>query len=336
MLLGYDVRKAIDPLTPEGFLMISELVADKIAGAAGLAEGEVVQEIFDALDFDWEGMSEQAIVVAIKAVETAIASSYESLVIPTITDVLQVEGPTVMSATRLGVIARERIQISADLSQRDLEAELLIRRMQTNYIRESSGARAVALSEKAREVVATGLSQGLGTEEISRGLKEFLSADIPRPDSYWRVVADAFVGTARTASQIAAYEDAEIQTYEIVAVLDEVTTDICRFMDGKVFRVSAARGLLNSLDGLGDPEQVRFANPWVRRRTGEDGNLELYVPNSDGSSTTIAQVTRSGIGSRDDRGEYANALGDADLVSLGIPVPPFHGRCRTTIVAGAE
>jgi SPP1 gp7 family putative phage head morphogenesis protein len=335
-LLGFNVAKAIDPLTEAGFLLITELVSTKLATAAAGAEALVVREVLEELALDWGTMSAEAVSAALKAINKTISESYAKRVLPKVADIFQIEGPKMMTNTRLAVIARERIRITPSLSQRDLAAEEAIRKTHLNFIRDSSGVRAEALSAKARELVASRVAQGLSTAQIGKDLEAALSEDIPRPSSYWKVVADAFVGRGRTESQISSYEEAGIEAYEIVAVIDEVTTDICRFMDGQVFHVSAARGLLDQLSKLDDPEQVRYMNPWVRKGADPDGGMRLYVPNADGSTTTIAKIDRSGVGARDDRGEFSSARSTSELASLGIPVPPFHGRCRSTIVAAAE
>lgn len=335
-LLGFSVRKAIDPLSPAGFLLIGEKVSAKLATAAAGAEAAVVADILDELDLDWGSMSSAAAAAAMKAVNTALAKSYSTRLLPKLSDVLQVEGPSVMRSTRLSIIASEHVEIASKLSQRDLAAEAAIRKSHLNFIRDSSGVRAEVLSAKAREAVAAGLAQGLSTDKIAAKLDRLFKDDVPQPESYWRVVADAFVGRARTTSQISSYEEAGIETYEIVAVLDEVTTDICRFMDGKTFSVSAARGFLDGLEELDDPEDVKYANPWVRKgEDPEDGGLRLYVPTKDGKGVTIAKIARSGVGSSNDRGSFTGTRTDEELIALGIPVPPFHGRCRSTIVAGA-
>lgn len=336
-LLGFNVRKAIDPLSPAGFLLIGERVSSKLAKAAAGAEAEMVSEVLDELDLDWAAMSKEAAAAAMKAVNTAIAKAYSTKLLPKLSDVLQVEGPSVMKSTRLALIASERIEVATSLSQRDLVAEAFIRKSHLNFIRNAGGLRAEVLSIKARDEIAKGLERGLSTDSIAENLDALFKNDIPQPLSYWGVVANAFVGQARTTSQISSYEEAGIQTYEIVAVIDEVTTDICRFMDGKVFEVSAARGLLDSLQELDDPEDVKYANPWVRKGRDPDGEgLRLFVPTADGKGVTIAKIERSGVGTKDDRGSFTGAKSEADLVALGIPVPPFHGHCRTTIVAGEE
>lgn len=335
-LLGYSVRKAIDPLTPGGFLLICEAVTEKLMRSVQGTELEALTDIIDELDVDWAKLSPSATATALAAITKAITDTYAARVLPKISEVMIIEGPTAMAATRLAVIASQKLDISASLAERDLAAETFIRESHLNYIRDSSGRRIEALSERARQVVARGAAQGIGSDTIAADLAAAFEEDVPRPDSYWRVVADAFVGRARAWSTVGALEDAEIQTFELVAVLDEVTTDICRYMDGKIFQVSAARGLLDTLSNLPDPAAVKFANPWMRVGRDEDGNKRIYVPNEDGSTTTVASVERSGIGTRDDRGEYSGGMTEAQLAALGVPIPPFHGRCRTLIVAGPD
>lgn len=338
ILLGFNVRKAIDPLTPAGFLLICDAVSKRLAKAAAGAEAEVVSAAIDELDLDWKNLSSSATDAALKAIRKAIAESYTTKVIPKIVSAMNVEGPKVMRATRASMKAttNSRVEIATKLTDRDYVAEKYIRHSHVNYIRRSTGKRIVKLSQKARSIVARGVSQGVDTSVIAADLKKTLTDDIPRPDSYWKVVADAFVGRARAASQVYALDDASIATFEVVAVMDDVTTDICRFMHGKIFSVSVAVDLLKSLESLADPEDVRFAHPWVRRGLDDDGVIRLYVPKADGSTVTITKVQRSGVGSIDDRGEYMDSKSDSELADLGIPIPPYHGRCRSTIVAGPQ
>lgn len=332
-LLGVNVAKAIDPTTPEGFLVLSNALQARLAKAAAGAEQKVVKEVFRELDLDWATMSEKKLMAALTAAAEAIEKSYATRVIPRIDSILKDQMPDVMKTSRAATIAREKLSIEPGPSLRDKDAEKWIRRSHVNFIRYSTGERAKTLSKQARSIVARALAQGQTTKQISETLKDQFGRKIPRPDSYWHVVAESFVGRGRVASQISALEDASIERYELVAVIDEVTTDICRAMDGKVFLVSKARELFDSLADLDDPEDVKYANPWVRKGIDDEGSDYLWVPRADGTRATIAKITRSGVGTADDRGEYSGMRSEDELAALGIPVPPFHGRCRTTIVA---
>lgn len=335
-LLGVNIVKAIDPLSPEGFLLICKQITNKLTKAAAGTEADVVAAAIAKLDLDWARLSAGATQAAMRAIDQAIATAYEKKVVPAVAQVMKVEGPKILKATKLSVITREKLPIPAKPTDEEMQRHELIRDLHVNYVRLAGGKRSEALSQHARDIVAKRVKAGSTTADIVADLKEYLGGEIPRPDSYWRVVADAFVGHGRVAEQIYAYDDAGIEKYEFVAVIDEVTTDICRFMDGRIFEVSKASKILGSLIELDDPEDVVYAHPWVRKGKDDDGGSRLYVPHADGSTTTIANIKRSGVGTSDDKGEYSGAKSDEDLVALGIPVPPLHGRCRSTIVAAFD
>lgn len=335
-LLGFSIRKAIDPLTAEGFLLISEEIAEQLATSAEGAELEVVAAALKSLDVKWAALSDVALTAAIRAVEEAIVKHYLDTVVPTVGGILSTQGPAFMRLVRVAMKATQGIDIITSLSERDLKSEEAIRTSQLNFIRDSAGVRAHALSQKARDLVSNAVAQGHASDAIAKRLQEHFKAEIPRPESYWRVVSDSFVGRARARSQIDSLFDADIETFELVATLDEVTTDICRFMHGKTFSVAGARKVLDNVEKLDNPETIKYAQPWVRKGRDPDGGMRLYVNNEDGSATTIAKIDRSGVGKLDDVGEYSGGMSVDALMKLGIPCPPFHGRCRTVIVAAEE
>lgn len=335
-LLGFSVHKAIDPLSPEGFLLIGQKVAKQLENAVKGAEAAAVADVIHKLGFDWTKLSPDAATAAMNAVNKAIGDAYAKHILPKINETLEVEGPKVMGATKQSVKVHEKLKISGDLAQRDLVAEKAIRNSHVNFIRDSAGDRAATLSKKARSMVATGLGQGLGTDQIGKDLHAFFRENIPRPPSYWRTVADSFVGRARASSQIYAYETAKIQSFEVVAVIDEVTTDQCRFMNGKVFSVTVGRALVETMNALEEPEDVKYAAPWIRKGRDDAGDMRLFVPHSNGTTTTIAKIDRSGVGRADDAGKFSGGKDADGLGKLGVSLPPYHGRCRTVIVAAAE
>ncbi len=117
---------------------------------------------------------------------------------------------------------------------------------------------------------------------------------------------------------------------QILAVLDEKTTDICRFLDGKFINVSDSLGMLERLEGVTDPDQVKTDNPWLSTGTDSDGRY-IRIKYPDGREILVARVERSGVGTADDRGEYSESLRMDELQVLGIGPPPYHANCRSTI-----
>ena len=119
-----------------------------------------------------------------------------------------------------------------------------------------------------------------------------------------------------------------------VAVLDEVTTPTCRFLDGKTFSVSRGLELFDRVEA--NPDSIEDLNPWVRDTVDPaTGKRSLSIERG-GERYSIADIVRSGAGARDNRGEFSRGLGERELGDLGIGFPPYHGLCRTTTVAEVE
>jgi hypothetical protein len=111
---------------------------------------------------------------------------------------------------------------------------------------------------------------------------------------YWRVVANAAASRGYHYGAMKAGELLGVTSYRIQAVLDERTSAICQYMDGKEFDLSDAVDLLEEA-AFGSPDDVKNITPWLK----------------------LSQVV----------GQDADQLRD-----LGFMVPPFHPNCRSTIV----
>jgi hypothetical protein len=193
------------------------------------------------------------------------------------------------------------------------------------FVRDEYGRRLDVFGREARRVVASGLERGLGRVDIAGELEAAARAAlIDRAPFYWEVVASAFVGQGRSFAQVSSYAEAGVQRYRIEAVLDERTTHICRFLHGKTFAVADALRKFERAERLEQPEDIKRLLPWVRERL--DGGMLMLT----GAGVAIAEVTRSGLGTHDDVGEFRPRLTDAQLGEAGLGFPPFHGLCRST------
>lgn len=206
-----------------------------------------------------------------------------------------------------------------------------VTRTQVNFVTDELGRRVEGFGAEARRIVAEGLEAGLGREDLSAALQAAAQDALAgRSAFYWDVVAGAFVGNGRSYAQLSSYAEAGIARYLIEAVLDERTTEICRYLHGKVFEVGDALRRFDALDRLDAPEDVKQAQPWVREATdAATGHRVLYVDRG-GVRTPIVEVTRSGFGARDDRGDHGRSVSNRELMDLGVSFPPYHGLCRTT------
>jgi hypothetical protein len=198
------------------------------------------------------------------------------------------------------------------------------------FVRDEYGRRLESFGVRARGIVAHGLERGLGRDDIGADLAAAAErAFVDRGRAYWNVVAASFVGEGRSLSQLSSYVEAGIDRYVFSAILDEVTTDVCRWMDGKVLQTRDAVRMFERMEASDDPLAIKRERPWVRERVSHDGVRELVVRRGD-VVTTLAAIERSGVGVRDDRGSFARAIDDRDLAPSGISLPPLHGCCRST------
>lgn len=330
-LLGVPLRKALDPLHPDGFVTIEQRLSKALARATHATEADVIERALATLDVDWKGMSSEAVDRVVDAANTALGKAAHR-VIPKLDVLLEVEGVRTGKGTRASAIKRYDLDIVGNFSQRDLDAEKAVRTSSLNFVRDNYGRRAGELSAKAREVVARGMAEGIGNDVIAMDLRDAFGKQITKGLPYWNVVSNAFVGKARTTSMLNSFEDAAIDAYIVEAVIDEVTTDICRFYHGQTFSVASGKKQMEKLLELTDPEDVKYENPWIRVGKNEEGQRELFVKNRDGSRTTVAEVVRSGVGKKDDQGEFKNGKSPEQLTKLGCPWPPLHGRCRTCLL----
>ncbi|MBU1028564.1 MAG: hypothetical protein KKF48_05960 [Nanoarchaeota archaeon] len=153
------------------------------------------------------------------------------------------------------------------------------------------------LSQGIADIVAEGMAQGLGRVDIGKMLKEAFDGYKGlgvQPEAYWRGLAANGMNRSRNFGQIQGYVDAEIKQIEVVAVLDEKTSSICRELNGKIINVSAAVRQRDALMAATRPEDVEQISPW------------LSVDEAKGRM----------------RGNVADNVG----------MPPYHFHCRTTTV----
>jgi SPP1 gp7 family putative phage head morphogenesis protein len=155
------------------------------------------------------------------------------------------------------------------------------------------------VSGQFAKVVAEGMAEGLGRNEMGVVVKDFFSKYpglANKPDSYYRLLSANAMNRSRNFGIMQGFEDAGIESYRIVAVMDERTSPICRKMNNTVISVKQGIAHRNALMAAETPEDVKAIAPWP----------------------TPTQI---------------ETLDVDQLSGLGVKVPPFHGFCRSTIVA---
>lgn len=329
--LHLPVAKAMNLGTPRGFDRAVADLAARLRARTRTSDNAAVRAAITGLDVNWRqttvAQRRRLIANALQAAGRATAAlprTVETVFGPAATEVVD--------ATRTAARRGQRLGIAADFNALDRRIIEHLRTSQTTYARDEYGRRHQAFSERARSIVADGLESGLGRDDIARDLEAAAQNILAgRGSFYWEVVAGSFVSQGRSFAQLSAYAEAGIERYLIEAILDERTTEVCRFLHGKTFTVGTGLRAFERLEA--NPESVPDLAPWVREAADpETGRKVLFVERG-GERTAVAEVTRSAFGSRDDRGDFGRSLSEQQLLDLGISFPPYHGLCRTTTVA---
>lgn len=328
--LRLPVRKAMDLGTPTGFDRAVATLAVRLRSSTRSADAAAVREAIAVLDVDWRSTTaEQRRRLIAEA--TAAAGRATAVVPRAVEATFGPAAEEVVDATRTAARQGQGLAIAVDFNALDRRILTHLRTSQTTYVRDEYGRRHRGFSERARGIVADGLEQGLGRDDIARDLQQAAeSSFVLRSGFYWETVAGSFVGQGRSFAQLSSLAEAGLDRYVIEAVLDERTTEICRFLHGKTFSVASGLRTFERLEQ--SPEALPELAPWVREAIDPDTGHKVLFVDKGGERVQLAEVTRSGFGSKDDRGEHGRHLSEREMSDLGVSFPPYHGLCRSQVL----
>lgn len=151
------------------------------------------------------------------------------------------------------------------------------------------------LGEQVEELGRQVIEQGLTREQAGQ---LYIDAFKGRFQSYswryWQGYSNHVVTRSREMGRIEGYVRAGVEFYEVRAVLDYRTTDICREMHGRIIPVKNGVALRDKLIAAESPEEVKEIAPWMKPE----------------------QV----------RGKKSSRL------NIGLALPPYHFNCRSRTV----
>ena len=166
------------------------------------------------------------------------------------------------------------------------------------------------IGSKISELTQQALDEGLGRDALAENLKQELSGVSPKGYSYFDVVASSALVRARSFGSIAGMEEAGIAEYEILAVDDVRMCDICGTLSGTRFSVAETREHINHALDITNPEDFKAAMPW-----------QTKAPEATPETKDKKPIDR-----------IVSASEVRRLAENGQSLPPFHGRCRCTLV----
>lgn len=329
-----DIMKALDPLKDRDFVTIVNTLAKQLDKKTNPPSRAIVTRAIQTLDVDWVNITpaqQGRIVDAANTVLTGLVPARFEAV-----PLLEAHAKDYVKNVRDAAVRKFRLDVPS-FTTRDQGVARGVVNSTGNFITDATGALVEDLTTWTRATASEMLEAGLSSSEIASALGSGLEARaLGKAANYWRVVAMSYANRARTWEQLSTYADAKIEVYVWESVMDERTTEICRFMDGARFQTDEALRRFQAGDdevGKRGPQGLKDTQPWVTQtRNQETGKRELVIRTSKGQ-TTIAVVEEPGFGEVDRRGTYSNALDLPTLAELGVSAPPVHGLCRSTIVA---
>jgi SPP1 gp7 family putative phage head morphogenesis protein len=326
-----ELRKAgLDISNKAGFDRFVGAMAEKLRGKTREQEAAAVRAALATLDVDWSKTDRDS---RRRLVNRAMedAGRHMDLVPTKIETTLEVRAHDVIETTRDSLRGRG-VTIGANWNAMDNRISDHLVKSTGNFVTNEYRERNEAFGEEAKRIIEAGVERGAGRAELADELEAAARGKIEgRSNFYWEVIAGAFVGRGRSFSQLSGYAEAGIDEYEIVAMLDERTTQICRYLNGKTFSVRQGLDAFERQERISDPELIKKVAPWGRIAKDGQGREMIYVNHQDGRRA-VAVVERSGFGNRDDVGEFSRGRSSAELASLGLGFPPYHGLCRSTTV----
>ena len=332
--LGVELAKAGPRiLSTNGYAQAVRTLVRALAGSVRTADKAATLDAAAQLDADWPTMTAAERLRVIASASKSILGVPE-LIIGKVEKTLTAHMTQVVKIAKRETVKTYRMQIQPSFTTRDERIIDVAAKSQGNYITDRYRNRAETFTQKAREIVSKGLGDGLGRKEIGALLRENLTdPSLRNTESYWETIASIHTTRARSWGQLSSFQDGGIDFYEWESVLDEVTSDQCRWLHGKRFEVAKAVASFEAVEAAGESKAIEKLQPWVRLGRTSDGEASaLFVDRGGGSRKMLAQVDASGVGESDKIGSYSKDVGAAALQKLGVGVPPAHPRCRSTIV----
>lgn len=325
-------KAILDPSNPAHRAILVRQTADAMVAMARPWEVRASTAARKFLKQNWPDLSKTEVKEMITQA-TARIKSVPLRSVKGINKVIAVQSDRVMVGARTAAIQRHALNIGATLTSPDIASIQAAQKTSVAWLTNEYGTRATQFERIARGIVEGGLQQGLGRDEISRDLLQQFNRSLSgRSESYFNVYAGALVDRSRSRAELSSYAESSITKCIAQSVLDEATTEYCRWVHGKVIDVQEATQIMDAAEQPGmSVDEMKQANPWVRMGVDKDGARTAFVNGPQGRAD-LFRVASPGAGTQSP-GSYSTLPGGKSLGDNGIGMPPYHGRCRTTTIA---
>ncbi|MCP4573231.1 MAG: hypothetical protein GY838_12830 [bacterium] len=328
--------KDSDPYDPREFDALVDALARDLNREAVPAFKKTVEKAITSSRIDWASATPRQVhgfsTRLAKKLDASAAAVYRS-----VGPGLAKTAVGMATSARSSFVKKHNLRVDRAIELKDKAAVTRAAATNAHYIRNfASGQMSESLSSQARDIIQTGINKGESSRVIGKELHRRLSdAAEAQTEAYFRMVASTVQTRAREYSSLRSMQDAGIQVYEWSSVLDEATTEICRWLDGKQFSVDASLERYAAADALEDPTDIKHTMPWFYEKKiqgGSHGGKTGIFMQQAGGLQRVAVVEKSGRGQRDEIGKYSNAKSVKGLQGNGFSPPPAHGGCRSTAI----
>lgn len=138
-------------------------------------------------------------------------------------------------------------------------------------------------SGESRSTLSSGepeLPTVLGVDPLYQQVYDLITEHFPRKEELRPDQIDSYTNTvsarAATTERLSEYQSRGVEYVEVVAYLDDATTDICRCMNGRVFPVGEAGKVLSNQEVLVHPEAFWEGNNYFAQSSTPD--MEPWLP----------------------------------------------------------
>lgn len=320
--LKVDIQLAPNPLTKTGFMRMEARTIRKLQRASDKANNTDLKKL--------EKLIQRVDPKSPKSIESFIEQSAKILdklpqkTAEQVAPVLSESVEDMYRATRKGQInklfRKGKIRTRGALERFGFRDQQVVDMLNNNHkilINEGVEGGIANFQTKARNVLTDALERNLPQSEVAASLKEAVGTTVGN-ENYWNVVGSSWVNRSRNWSNLETFSSAGIKNYQILAIIDERTSVICRGLDGKTFAVANQISILEKASQSTDLDQFKKDVPWLRSFTDEKGREVVGIKTKRGFTNVTINGKLQGKSSV--------------LQKKGFAMPPFHGLCRTTVI----
>ena len=308
-----------------------ERLAQELDSETADVEDAAVADAMRRLDIDWRGVTGAAREKAITGAGSALAL-VAAAAVPIVSRILGAKAPTLIGDTKASMVRTHSLGIRSSLSLRDERIAQWVKDSNTLFVRDAYKNRDAVFSERARQVVASGLDKGLGRDEIARDLKAITDGTrAARSVAYWRDIAATFANRARSATQIGALSEAGFTRWRRQSMLDEASCGACRALHNMTWTVKDTERRITQAANLSDPEDVKRLTPFVHEGVDDEGKPALWFRNAEGGKQIVANIIQSAGNRWNATGTYDWKMTPDEIGAAGADLPPSHCKCRCVV-----